>query len=204
MGVTPDPGTVRRWMEASTSLFLKAVDALGDGDFAADTALPGWRRAHVVAHVHFNAEALRRLVTWARTGEPTPMYAGAEQRAAEIELGAGWTPMELRRVVRASAEALDTDLTALGRAQWEHEVVTAQGRTVPAREIVWMRTREVAVHAVDLDAGVEFDDLPDDLTTALVVDAAGKRARPGSAEAAALAAWLTGRASEAPTLGPWL
>lgn len=38
-------------------------------------------------------------------------------------------------------------------ANWTHEVRTAQGRTVPASETVWMRTREVWVHAVDLDNG---------------------------------------------------
>jgi maleylpyruvate isomerase len=65
-----------------------------------------------------------------------------------------------------------------------------------------MRTREVAVHAVDLGTGIGFDDLPDELNTAVALDVVRKRS--GNGEAAALAEWLTGRASQAPVLGPWL
>ena len=43
---------------------------------------------HVVAHVHYNARALRRLVQWATTGTENRMYASPEQRASEIEAGA--------------------------------------------------------------------------------------------------------------------
>jgi maleylpyruvate isomerase len=192
----------RAWMNHGTTLFLAAVDALPDEAFDEPTALPGWTRKHLVAHVHYNAEALRRLVSWACTGEESRMYAGPEQRAAEIERGSLLSADQLRRLVHASADALDADLEALPEEAWQHQVVTAQGRTVPATEIPWMRTREVAVHAVDLNAGVSFADLPDDLNAALVADVVKKRSASG--EAAALAEWLTGRTTGAPVLGPWL
>jgi maleylpyruvate isomerase len=194
--------TGRDRLDDSTKLFLSAVDGLGGAEFAAASSLPGWTRAHVVAHVHFNAEALMRLLHWARTGERTPMYEGPEQRAAEIEAGAELPAPELRRLVRESAGRLATAVDGMPRAAWENEVVTAQGRTVPASEIIWMRVREVAVHAVDLGVGVGFADLPDDLNTALAKDVVAKRAKAG--EGAALAAWLTGRTTEPPVLGPWL
>jgi maleylpyruvate isomerase len=189
-------------MDECTALFLNTVDALPDEDFGAATPLPGWTRAHVVAHVHYNAEALLRLLHWARTGERTPMYGSAAQRGAEIEEGAGLSAPHLRELVHASAGALAAAVEELPEEAWENEVVTAQGRTVPAREVLWMRTREVAVHTVDLEAGTHFADLPDELNTALASDAARKRAMTG--EAAALAAWLTGRTARAPSLGPWL
>ncbi|NLU71169.1 maleylpyruvate isomerase family mycothiol-dependent enzyme [Streptomyces sp. HNM0575] len=190
-------------MDDGTARFLAAVDALPDAEFAAATALPGWSRAHLVAHVHFNAEALLRLLHWARTGERTPMYGSAGQRGAEIEEGAARSPSRLRELVHASARELAGGVDGLPDEAWDNEVVTAQGRTVPAREVLWMRTREVAVHTVDLDVGTGFADLPEDLNTALVADAARKHSTAGS-EAAALAAWLTGRAAKAPRLGPWL
>jgi maleylpyruvate isomerase len=65
-----------------------------------------------------------------------------------------------------------------------------------------MRAREVAVHAVDLDHGVGFADLPDGFNAALAADAAARHAARG--HAAGLAAWLTGRAAQSPALGPWL
>jgi maleylpyruvate isomerase len=194
--------TRRDWMDHGTKLFLAAVDRLDDAAFDRPTALPGWTRKHVIAHVHYNAQALRRLVGWARTGAESRMYASPEQRAAEIGQGAQLSAAQLRLMVNQSASALAADLDALPEPAWSHEVVTAQGRTVPASEIPWMRTREVAVHAIDLDAGVGFVDLPDDLNAALVSDVVAKRLAGG--ESAILAQWLTGRAAGAPALGPWL
>lgn len=210
------------WMQDGTRLLLAAVDELSDDELDGPTALAGWTRRHLLAHVGYNAQALRRLTSWARTGERSPMYASAEQRAAEIADGATWDAARLRAFVHDTARALADDLAALDDDAWQREVVTAQGRTVPATEIVWMRTREVAVHAVDLDTGLSFDDLPADLCAALVADVAALRSTRADgpalaltsisgdawqvagggdptrvrAEACALARWLTGRGAE--------
>jgi maleylpyruvate isomerase len=164
--------------------------------------LSGWTRAHVIAHLHSNAEALRRLVKWARTGNESRMYASAAQRTEEIETGAQLQPEKLRALVHESAAALADDLAQLTPAQRARTVITAQGRYLPAAEVSWLRCREVGVHAVDLDAGVTFADLPDDFLTALVNDVIVNRAAKG--ELATLAAWLTGRARPDEHLGPWL
>jgi maleylpyruvate isomerase len=152
--------------------------------------------------VHYNAEALRRLTRWAATGEPTPMYDSPRQRAEEIEAGALLSAAELRGLVHESAAGLAADLETLADRDWAREVVTAQGRTVAAREIPWLRAREDAVHAVDLGAGIGFGDLPDELNTALAIDVMNRRALAG--EAALITEWLTGRTTQVPTLGPWL
>lgn len=195
-------GPTRAWMRDCTAIFLAALDELADEAYDAPTALPGWTRKHLVAHVHYNAEALRRLASWARTGEESRMYAGPEQRASEIAAGARLPAAELRTLVHESAQALAHDLDGLTEEQRNREVVTAQGRTVPASEISWMRTREVAVHAVDLGSGTTFADLPDDVVTALAIDAATKHA--AGPAAAQLTAWLTGRSTTPPTLRRWL
>lgn len=194
--------TTRAWMEQETTLFLDSVDRLTDEELAEASRLPGWTRRHLVAHVHYNAEALRRLLSWARTGVESRMYSGPEQRATEIEQGSALPASELRTLVHGSALALASEMDSLTESAWDNQVVTAQGRTVPATEIPWMRTREVAVHAVDLGSGVGFDDLPDDLNAALAADVMKKLAASGGA--AALAEWLTGRTTDAPTLGAWL
>lgn len=189
-------------MDQGTQIFLDALRGLSDDELRASTPLPGWSRHHLVAHVHFNAEALRRLMSWARTGEESRMYAGPDERNAEIERGALLPTKELRSLVEQSAQALSADMDAMPADAWTHEVVTMQGKSVPASEILWMRAREVAVHSVDLDAGVRFDDLPPELIAELCVDVVRKRA--SGDEGAALAAWLTGRTSRAPKLGRWL
>jgi maleylpyruvate isomerase len=189
-------------MDVGTTLFLQQLGSIGDVDLDGPSTLPGWTRRHVVSHLHFNARALLRLVSWAATGVENRMYASLDQRAAEIEDGARWSPEILRGAVRDSARELATALDELCVAAWNAPVVTAQGRTVPAGEIPWLRAREAMVHAVDLDTGVTFANLPGDFTAALLADVIRKRAAAG--EGPRLAAWLTGRTPEPPGLGPWL
>ena len=192
--------SVTGWMRTGAAVFAKTLDGLSDAELDESTDLSGWSRRTVLAHVHYNAEALRRLTAWARTGTPTPMYADLAQRGAEIAAGANLPPAELRSLVRTSQELLEAELAELDDDQWRREVVTIQGRTIPATQIPWLRAREVCVHAVDL--GASFDDLPEGFNVALVSEVAAKRAADG--EAAELAAWLTGRVAQAPSLKPWL
>jgi maleylpyruvate isomerase len=168
----------RRWARLGTDLFLKAADA----GFDEPSSLPGWSRGHVVAHVAANAAALGNLVHWAATGEPTPMYSSPKERDAGIESGARLPAAELTAWLRRSADTLATAMDALDDDQWRGEVLTSQGRTVPATELPWMRSREVYVHAIDLATGLTFTDLPADFLTALCDDVVGKRATaPGPA-----------------------
>ncbi|MHB1533919.1 MAG: maleylpyruvate isomerase N-terminal domain-containing protein [Acidimicrobiales bacterium] len=89
------------------------------------TALPGWTRAHLLAHLARNAEALGRLLTWARTGVETPMYAGPAQRDADIDAGAAAPGMLLRAEVASSARALDLALSRFPSASWSAQVRSA-------------------------------------------------------------------------------
>jgi len=164
------------WMQQCTTLFVDAMAVLSDLELRASSELPGWSKAHVVAHVGFNARALQRLVRWARTGERHPMYASPAQREAEIAEGATWSGDRLRSLVRRGAVDLATGLESLDDSAWRAEVVTAQGRTVRADQIPWLRTREVSVHAIDLSSGVTFRLLPEGVCEAIVDDVVVRRA----------------------------
>jgi maleylpyruvate isomerase len=168
-----DTAVTLPWMGAGTELLIRAVDALPDDALRAPSALPGWSRAHVVAHVARNAEALTRLATWARTGIETPMYRSREQRAAEIESSAAAPAAVLRTELVTTAETLDAAVAALDETTWQAQVRSALGRALPAAEIPWMRVREVWLHAVDLDAGVTVDELPPEVVDTLLDDATG-------------------------------
>jgi maleylpyruvate isomerase len=196
--------SARVWLDEATALMLGAVDGVADSAFASPSSLPGWTVGHVVAHLHYNAEAIGRLAQWARTGIETPMYPSQAHRNADIEAGSRLAPAELRRLVYASAKALADAFDALTPPMWAHMIVTAQGRTVPATELLWMRFREVAVHGIDLGVGFGFGfaDLPSDAVAKLVDEIVAKRLSAG--EGPALAAWLTGRTTAGPSLGPWL
>lgn len=168
--MTRDVRRTLPWMGAGTEFLVQAVDALPDDALRAPSALPGWTRAHVVAHVARNAEALVRLATWARTGVETPMYAGPEQRNADIEETSRHPAEVLRRELATTAEDLDAALAALDATTWEAVVRSAQGRAIPATEVPWMRVREVWLHAVDLGSGATTADLPPDVVDALLDD----------------------------------
>lgn len=206
------PADARRWVAAGTGLLLAEVADLDEAAFDGSTLLPGWTRKHLAAHVAANADAIGNLVSWAATGVETPMYRSAEERAAGIARGPGMTADELRSWLRTSAERLAEAMDGLEDAAWRREVVTAQGRTVPAGETPWMRAREVCVHAVDFDLGTGFADLPEDFLRALCDDIRAKRGLTAPAElpagpVAEVAAWLAGRPHSlagAPTLDPWL
>jgi maleylpyruvate isomerase len=191
-------------MAAGTGLLTRAVDALPDDLLRAPSALPGWSRAHVVAHVARNAEALTRLASWARTGVETPMYPSREHRAAEIESSAQAPADVLRAELTGTAAALDEALAALDDTTWQAEVRSALGRPLPAAEIPWMRVREVWLHAVDLDAGVAVADLAPDVVDSLLDDSSGTLSAAEGCPAAVLAptdrerTWTLGPASDAP------
>lgn len=228
-----DVGGTVSWMREGTAYVVHCVGQLDDELFAEPSGLRNWTRAHVVAHLARNAEALTRLVTWARTGVETPMYADRDQRAAEIETSASRLPTVLRAELTATADDLARALGKLSSRHWAGVVRSALGRAVPAAEIPWMRVREVWTHAVDLNAGATFADFPagvvdlllDDVTAALSTKPGCPAALltpsdrttiwqlgPAPAEhiikapAAVIAGWLTGRAihPEWPVPPAWL
>ncbi|MBB4932741.1 uncharacterized protein (TIGR03083 family) [Lipingzhangella halophila] len=94
------------------------------------------------------------------TNIPAPMYASPEAREEEIRAGATLNPEALRNLVDHAAIDLDVRWRDLPADQWNTTVVTAQGRDVPVSENVWMRSREVWLHAVDLDSGARIQQVP--------------------------------------------
>lgn len=226
------PATLGWWADGERA-FGTALGRLTDQEFDGPSLLPGWSRRFVLAHVARNADALVNLLTWARTGVETPMYPSPEAREAGIAEAAALSPPQLRQEVLAGVERLATAVRELPEEAWSAEVRTNAGRVVPASEVPWMRCREVYVHAVDLDAGVGFGDVPDEVLAALVDDVFGMWQRRGvtppvtvfagertwgdgavavSGSLPAVAGWVTGRTGSdglesdgpLPELPPWL
>ena len=187
------PDQTLAWMNDGTKRLLTCLAGLPDAALGAPTALPGWNRRYLLSHVAANADALRNLVHWARTGEERRMYPSPLERDAGIAAGAELPAADLRARVESAATALAADLDGLGFGPaWEAKVITAQGLTRSASEIPWMRVREVYVHAVDLAAGTGFDDLPAEFLTALLDDVSVRRSSKGGGPALIVAATDTG------------
>jgi maleylpyruvate isomerase len=227
------PAELLDWWERGEQHVGTALGRLTDEEFSAPSLLPGWSRAQLLAHLARNADALVNLLTWARTGVETPMYPSPEARDAGIAETATLPPADLRDEVLSATRRLAAAVRELPAQAWSAEVRTPQGRTVPAASVPWMRCREAWVHAVDLDAGIGFADVPDDVLAALADDVfrmwdardqvpdvavfAGDREWGTGALAVAgplpdVVAWLTGRSTgegldadgPLPTLAVWL
>lgn len=168
--------TVRR----GTAFWHRAVEALDDAELDGPSLLEGWTRRHLIAHVGYNARAIARLVLWANTDEEHPMYASPEDRSREIEQGATMPARALRHLSHHAAVSLDVEWRDTPEDLWSYQVRTAQGRAVPLSETVWMRTREVWLHTIDLDQGALVSDIPEPVLERLLGDIVGMWAKRGT------------------------
>jgi len=157
-----------------TAHYSGQLALIDNADFGRDTLLPGWTVAHLAAHVAYNANALCNLMHWAETGEETPMYSSPQARGEEIARGATLIPDAIRNLHDHTLVRLDVAWRDATDGAWQAEVRTAQGRTVPSSETLWMRAREVWIHAVDLDVNAGFSDIPEVILETLVPEIAAK------------------------------
>src|ERR671910_2993240 len=79
-----DPGDLSG-LEGSAVALNRTVDTLSADDLGAPSLLPGWSRAHVVAHLALNGYALAAVVDGVARGETVAMYESDAQRDAEID-----------------------------------------------------------------------------------------------------------------------
>lgn len=155
-----DPVHDARRVRQATDRLLAAVGGLDATAVGRPSLLPGWSRGHVLAHLARNADALVNVLTGARTGAPTPMYASEDARDADIEQGA---PRELSahlEDLRTSAARLDEAIGALTPEQWRQTVALRGGTTVVAATLPFHRWTELELHHVDLGIGYGIGDLP--------------------------------------------
>ncbi|MFC5994933.1 maleylpyruvate isomerase family mycothiol-dependent enzyme [Pseudonocardia hispaniensis] len=158
------------WAADGAAHLRGLMERLGEEAFAAPCALPGWSRARLLTHIARNADAMINLLTWARTGTVTPAYASREQRAADIEAGAHRSPAEIREDVEETSDKLARAVKAMPASAWSATVRDAAGQEILASEIPWLRAREMWIHAVDLDVGASFADLPAPMMYDLLTD----------------------------------
>ncbi|MDI6908228.1 maleylpyruvate isomerase family mycothiol-dependent enzyme [Nocardioides sp.] len=219
---SPEPATFAEVLlpEATRSL-IRTTDGLEESEYAAASSLPGWTRAHVLAHLALNAEGLAGALAGIVKGRRVPMYASPEARDADIEELAGKAPAAIRTRLLGACTDLADAITAVPDDAWDTRIErTPGGPSFPASAVPGMRLREVEIHHVDLAAGYDRSGWSPELTIH-VLDTAETRGRGGAAfavhatdlgrswafgdpagggptasgAAADLAWWLTGRGS---------
>ncbi|WP_082558494.1 maleylpyruvate isomerase family mycothiol-dependent enzyme [Kitasatospora sp. MBT66] len=168
-------------VEESTRLLLRTVAGIGAEAAAGPSALPGWTRGHVLAHLARNADSLVNLLDGARTGTDIPQYPSQEARDRDIEEGAPRPVDEQLADLRASHARFVAAAALLPDGAWATEVKHRSGAVFPAAEIPWRRLAEVEYHHVDLDAGYTPAHWPEEFAATEFRQLAEKLAGPAGA-----------------------
>ena len=142
-------------LDQATQRLLDAARVLPEPDLRAPSLLPGWSRAHVLAHVARNADAMRNLLIGARVGQHRLAYASARAREDDIETSAAQAPRDLMNDLADSAMALRTMIRQLPAEAWSFGVQMLDSGPFPAADLLARRLTEVELHHCDLGIGYD-------------------------------------------------
>ncbi len=156
-------------LEASATSLNRTVDALGADELAAPSLLPGWSRAHVVAHLALNGVALAGVLDAVLRGEPVAMYESDESRDADIEELAGAEQADLLdRLLAATTQFADA-VEDMDEEAWHGTFSRTPGaQSLPVATVPQMRRRELEIHHADLGAVYDRSDWPRDFVVELL------------------------------------
>jgi len=147
-------------IDQATQRLLDTARVISEPDLRAPSLLPGWTRAHVLAHLARGADAMRNLLVGARSGQDRPAYVSVEARRADIEHSAGLPAKELMADLADSAMAWRTIARQLPDEGWQVPVRILDSAPFPAAQLPTRRLVEVELHHCDLGAGYGPADWP--------------------------------------------
>ena len=166
-----DAGQIGQMLDritAATERLIASASRLTDEQVRASSPLPGWTRGHVLNHLARNADGLRNLLFWAKTGIEVPQYPSQEVRNAEIEAGATRSAGQIVTDLTNSAAAFAAQARELDQDAWLAEVRGLGGPVHPAWFTLHRRLTEVEVHHVALDTGYSPADWPEPFVADLI------------------------------------
>ncbi|MFC7850251.1 maleylpyruvate isomerase family mycothiol-dependent enzyme [Arthrobacter sp. NPDC057388] len=151
--ITPDAlrAELHKAAHTVTSLAAKLTDA----DVPGPSALPGWTRGHVLAHIAGISNAMARQLEYAARGETVDLYDGGyDGRTKAIEMSAGHA-LEQHRADLDSAlgralRAFDALDDVPGAGGWHAPISYRGGVVLDGGFALW---RELVIHAADLNTG---------------------------------------------------
>jgi maleylpyruvate isomerase len=154
--ITPD--TLLAELHKAADAVSSLVAILTETDVPAPSALPGWTRGHVLAHIAGISNAMARQLEYAARGETVELYDGGyEGRTKAIEMSAGHALAQhradldsaLERALRAF-DSLNGNADAAGAAGWRAPISYRGGVVLDGGLALW---RELVIHASDLNTG---------------------------------------------------
>jgi maleylpyruvate isomerase len=147
-------------LDLATQRLLDAARVIPEPDLRAPSRLPGWSRAHVLAHLARGADAMRGVLAGARVQQHRPAYASAQAREAAIEASAAQTRQDLTTDLADSAMAFRTIVRQLPDEAWSFLVRLGDSEPFPAAGLLTRRLVEVELHHCDLGIGYDAASWP--------------------------------------------
>ena len=195
--MTPNDEAVAGCRASHRRLFA-TIRSIDESTVRQPSRLPGWTVGHLLTHLARNADSHVRMLLAADRGESVEQYpGGADQRAADIEAGAGRPRDALVTDVGQSAIDLEAVWETTSAAGWAGHGLR-RGRQWPCVELPFHRWREVEVHHVDLGLGYEATDWPEEYVArelpVALARVPGRVADP--AQRRLLLAWLLDRGTQ--------
>jgi maleylpyruvate isomerase len=157
-------------IDHASQRLLDSARVIAERDLRQQSLLPGWTRAHVLAHLGRGADAMRNLLIGARSGQDRPAYVSGEARDADIATGAGLKAKELVADLAGSVMALRAIARQLPDEAWQFPVRILDSAAFPAAQILTRRLVEVELHHCDLGTGYRPADWPAAFATMELAD----------------------------------
>lgn len=152
-------------LDTATQRLIDEVRLLAGSDLRAPSLLPGWSRAHVLAHLARGADAMRALLVGAQTGQDVSTHATPEAQAAAIDSSAAADADELAADLVGSAMALRTVIRRSPEDAWPYRLPVPGRPPLQASQLLTRRLAEVELHHCDLGIGYGPDQWSDAFAT---------------------------------------
>lgn len=136
-------------IRSAVSTLRETMASMDDAAAAAPSALPGWSRAHVLAHLDGFGRAAARQLDTAGAEEPFEMYdGGMDARHDAIEMTALMRPDALLARAFEALDALDSSIRGISPAEWTLGTGFRDGGSV--EDLFYAIWRELVIHTSDL------------------------------------------------------
>lgn len=137
---------------AALSTIRTLITTVDEAGTKEASALPGWDRAHVIAHLDGFSRAVTRQLDTAGEAEPFEMYdGGMDKRHDDIELT---SMMRRDALIQRSTEALvdlENSIAGIDVDSWE--LTTGFRGNASVEDLFYATWRELIIHASDLALG---------------------------------------------------
>ncbi|MFJ6418771.1 maleylpyruvate isomerase family mycothiol-dependent enzyme [Paeniglutamicibacter sp. NPDC091659] len=134
---------------AAVSTLRKTISSVDGAAAAEPSVLPGWSRAHVLAHIDGFSRAATRQLDTAGAEKPFEMYDGGMDRRHEaIELTALMRADALLARTSEALDALEASIRGISPAEWTLPTGFRDGGSV--EDLFYAIWRELVIHTSDL------------------------------------------------------